>query len=67
MVAAIDCQLGHAAMAAVECPTLDFELSKQVIGTYELRVSTQVGPNPTTATSKCSAFAFEAERAVGAL
>jgi len=39
MVAAIDCQLGHAAMAAVECPTLDFELSKQVIGTYELRVS----------------------------
>jgi hypothetical protein len=39
MAAVIDCQLGHAAMAAVDCPTLDFELSKQVIGTYGLRVS----------------------------
>jgi len=39
MVAVIDCQLSHAAMAAAECPSLDFELSKRAIGAYELPVS----------------------------
>ena len=39
MAAVIDCQLGHAATAAAECPPLDLELSKRVIGAYELRVS----------------------------
>jgi hypothetical protein len=39
MAAVIDCQLGHAAMAAAERPPLDFELSKRVIEAYELGVS----------------------------
>src|SRR5882724_3480332 len=39
MAAVIDCQLGHAATAAAECPPLDLELSKRVIGAYELRIS----------------------------
>jgi hypothetical protein len=40
MVAVIDRQLGHAAMAAAaECPSLDFELSERVIGAYDLPAS----------------------------